>query len=90
MSLLDTLYEKFQLYPASFYTTDGGEEGLMALIKARQASRGQQMDGFFSSLEEKYCSKKPKKSTSKKQSASLSSSKDGAGSSKGGKKSKKR
>ena len=32
----------------------------MALIKARQQSLGDKMDGFFSSLEEKYCTKKPK------------------------------
>ena len=47
------------------------------------------MEGFFSSLEEKYCSKKPKKQATVKKKATPSN-KDRAGSSKGGQKGKKR
>ena len=39
---------------------DGSEDSLKALIKARQQSREEKIDGFFESLEQKYCAKKPK------------------------------
>ena len=42
-----------------------GEDGLKALIKARQQSREEKLDGFFDSLEQKYCTKKPKTTGSK-------------------------
>lgn len=60
-------------------TVDGGDGSLTALIRARQHSREEKMDGFFSSLEEKYCSKKPKAASK----AATASSQEGTGSSKG-------
>lgn len=47
------------------HMTDEGEDSLKALIKARQQSRGEKIDGFFDSLEQKYCTKKPKTTGSK-------------------------
>ena len=44
---------------------DEGEDSLKALIKARQQSREEKLDGFFDSLEQKYCTKKPKTTGSK-------------------------
>ena len=56
------------------------------LIKARQQSREEQLGGFFDSLEEKYCTKKPKTSGSRAKSKSKKAAKstgdlDGSGSS---------
>ena len=45
-------------------TPGEGEDGLKALIKARQQSREEKLDGFFDSLELKYCTKKPKTTAS--------------------------
>jgi hypothetical protein len=67
-------------------TTDGGDASLTALIKVRQQSRGEKMDGFFSSLEEKYCSKKPRTAS---KAAGAGSSKKGKGHKKGAKKGSK-
>ncbi len=39
---------------------DGGENSLKSLIASRQKSRAQEMDTLFSSLEKKYCYKKPR------------------------------
>ena len=54
---------------------DEGEDGLKALIKARQQSREEKLDGFFDSLEQKYCTKKAKttKGSSKAKKATKSS-----------------
>lgn len=38
----------------------GGEDALKSLIASRQQSRAQEMDTFFSTLEDKYCTKKPR------------------------------
>lgn len=66
-------------------TTDGGDASLMALIKARQQSREDKMDGFFSSLEEKYCTKKPKAASKVASTSSQGRTSGGSSSSKKGK-----
>ncbi|XP_038058094.1 dnaJ homolog subfamily C member 9-like isoform X2 [Patiria miniata] len=40
---------------------ENGDDALMAMIKQRQQSRGQQMDNFMAGLEAKYCKPQPKK-----------------------------
>ena len=78
--------QDISIYYTSCCSIDGGEDSLKALIKARQASREEQLGGFFDSLEEKYCTKKQKSSGSKANSKSKKLSKsagaDGSGTSK--------
>ena len=57
-----------------------GEDGLKALIKARQQSREEKLDGFFDSLEQKYCTKKPKTTGSKASSKAKKATSNGASS----------
>ena len=63
-------------------TPGEGEDGLKALIKARQQSREEKLDGFFDSLELKYCTKKPKTTGSSKAKKATKSSGGDASSSK--------
>ncbi len=60
---------------SNHYVTDadGGENTLKSMIMSRQTTRAQEMDTLFSSLEDKYCAKKPK--TCKKTEASGNSKK---------------
>ena len=60
------------------YCVDDSEASLMAIVKARQKSREEEMGSFFDSLEEKYCTKKSNTASSKKKGSSSSTKANGS------------
>ena len=70
VTVIDRLHYTCISGSAVLVHADGGTDSLTALIRARQASRGERLGGFFDSLEEKYCAKKPRTSSKKPANAS--------------------